>query len=273
MKSSLYRCLGTRLISLIAGILAVPAVASAQPAVGIEKLVNDAEADSPPGPTVTVGDALNFTYVVSNLGDSRLDFIEVDDDDGLTVFCPETSLGFADSMVCSAFGTAREGLHRNVGTVSASSGKAGVFASDVAYYTGEPDGGNGNGGEGDQGCTPGYWKVPQHHDSWAVTGYTTAQLVQTVFSEASAYSGVGTATLLEALDFGGGPTVTDAARILIRAAVAAVLNATHPDVDYPRAEASVIAEVNAALATGDRDTILDVKDGLDADNNLGCPLN
>ena len=30
------------------------------------------------------------------------------------------------------------------------------------------------------GCTPGYWKVPQHHDSWV--GFTTGQSIQSVFS-------------------------------------------------------------------------------------------
>jgi hypothetical protein len=55
--------------------------------------------------------------------------------------------------------------------------------------------------------------------------------------------------------------------------VAALLDAAHPDVDYPRTPASVIADVNAALASRNRDTILDLASRLDADNNLGCPLN
>jgi len=37
--------------------------------------------------------------------------------------------------------------------------------------------------------------------------------------------------------------------------------------------ADVIADVNAALASGDRQTMLDLAGELDADNNLGCPLN
>jgi hypothetical protein len=44
-------------------------------------------------------------------------------------------------------------------------------------------------------------------------------------------------------------------------------------VDYPRTAASIIADVNAALATGSRSTMLALKNALDADNNLGCPLN
>jgi hypothetical protein len=34
----------------------------------------------------------------------------------------------------------------------------------------------------------------------------------------------------------------------------------------------VIADVNAALATGNRDVMLSLAASLDADNNLGCPL-
>jgi hypothetical protein len=35
----------------------------------------------------------------------------------------------------------------------------------------------------------------------------------------------------------------------------------------------VIADVNAALASNDRSTMLALTSELDADNNLGCPLN
>ncbi len=125
---------------------------------------------------------------------------------------------------------------------------------------------------GDQGCTPGYWKVPQHWDSWIPTGYTTGQSVTSVFSEAGAYP-EGAASMVEALDFPGGPGVRGAVRILLRAAVAAVLNASHPDVNYPTGEAGVINKVNNALASGDRDKMLKLAGDLDDDNNLGCPLN
>lgn len=40
-----------------------------------------------------------------------------------------------------------------------------------------------------------------------------------------------------------------------------------------RTTAEVIADVNAALASGDRSTMLDLAGELDADNNFGCPLN
>ncbi|MGH2523986.1 MAG: hypothetical protein ACRDH2_15880 [Anaerolineales bacterium] len=55
--------------------------------------------------------------------------------------------------------------------------------------------------------------------------------------------------------------------------MAALLNSAHPDVDYPRTTSEVIADVNAALASNNRSTILALATALDADNNLGCPLN
>ena len=84
--------------------------------------------------------------------------------------------------------------------------------------------------------------------------------------------GLDNNTLLEALSFQGGPTLTGAAQILLRAAVAAELNAASANVNYPLSVAQVTAEVNAALASGDRTTILNEGSRLDGMNNLGCPL-
>lgn len=80
-------------------------------------------------------------------------------------------------------------------------------------------------------------------------------------------------TLLQALQGGGGSGILGASKILLRAGTAALLNAAHSGVDYPSSTAEVIAAVNAALASNDRATILALASSLDADNNLGCPLN
>jgi hypothetical protein len=79
-------------------------------------------------------------------------------------------------------------------------------------------------------------------------------------------------TLQEALDLPGGTDTQGAAQNLLRAAVAALLNSAHPDVDYPRDTADIITDVNAALTSNDRATMLALAEELDADNNLGCPL-
>ena len=90
-----------------------------------------------------------------------------------------------------------------------------------------------------------------------------------VFTGAGA---LGSSTLMQALAFRGGPMIEGAKQILLRQAVAAVLNAAHPGVDYPLSTAQVISAVNAALASGNRSTILALAGSLDMMNNLGCPL-
>lgn len=123
---------------------------------------------------------------------------------------------------------------------------------------------------GDEGCTPGYWK--NHTGSWAASGYSPSQTVSSVFSGAGAFPSLAGQTLLQALQGGGGPGTLGAAKILLRAATAALLNAAHPGVDYTRTAADIIADVNAALASGSRDRMLALASALDGDNNLGCPL-
>jgi cysteine-rich repeat protein len=123
----------------------------------------------------------------------------------------------------------------------------------------------------DEGCTPGYWK--NHLFAWGMTAYTPETLVGAVFDLPTDFASVGSSTLLEALRFHGGPDPIDAARNLIKHATAALLNATHPDVDYMRAAADIIDDVNAAMATGDSHEMNTLKSALDDDNNSGCPLN
>ncbi len=138
-----------------------------------------------------------------------------------------------------------------------------------------------------QGCTPGYWKVPQHWESWPAPWVPNnalsdmfsevlnlPYLTYTVtFSDDSTVQ-MGSASQVQALNFQGGSTVQGKAEILLRAAVAAVLNADSPDVLYPLTSAQVIEKVNAALASKDPTIILNLGNLLDADNNGrgGCPL-
>lgn len=123
---------------------------------------------------------------------------------------------------------------------------------------------------GKQGCTPGYWKgnVRAGGSSWTAANLQPGDLVGSLFA-AGAFS---SATLLEALEFGGGPGVPGATQNLLRAAVAAALNAANPSVGYPLTLAQIQSEVNLAIASGNRAAILDLASQLDANNNLGCPL-
>jgi hypothetical protein len=124
---------------------------------------------------------------------------------------------------------------------------------------------------GDDGCTPGYWK--NHTDSWAGTGYSPGQTTGSVFSGASAFPSLASQSLLQSLQGGGGSGTLGGAKILLRAAVAALLNAAHSGVDYPRTTAEILADVNAALTSNNRNTMLALASELDSDNNLGCTLN
>jgi predicted ribosomally synthesized peptide with SipW-like signal peptide len=126
-----------------------------------------------------------------------------------------------------------------------------------------------------EGCTPGAWKTRLLAiGEWEETGYSPEDILKDVFEEVGmpAYAPIKNKTLLEALEFLGGDSLREKAQILLRAGVAALLNASHPDVDYPRSESEVIDDVNDALASLDEDTIIDLATDLDNDNNLGCPF-
>jgi hypothetical protein len=122
----------------------------------------------------------------------------------------------------------------------------------------------------DEGCTPGFWK--NHVARWAGTGLTAGQTTGSVFSAASAFPTLASRTLLQSLQGGGGSGTLGSARTLLRAAVAALLNAAHPNLDYPLSTADVIAAVNAALASNNRATMLTLATALDNNNQLGCNL-
>lgn len=116
---------------------------------------------------------------------------------------------------------------------------------------------------GFEGCTPGFWRQPQHFDSWTDPFDPT--------DDFDATFGVDffdpDRTLLEALTTGGGGL-----NALGRHAVAALLNAASPDVDYPLTVQEVIDMVQAVDPTDD-DAVEALKDQFEEFNELGCPLN
>ena len=117
---------------------------------------------------------------------------------------------------------------------------------------------------GGEGCTPGYWKQHHHFDSWVT--YTTGQSFDAIFG----VDAQGDPTLLDAVKAGGGGF-----KALGRHAVAALLNAANPDVNYLFREADVIAMVQDAYQTGDAETTKDVLAEQNEQNGAtqGCPLN
>jgi hypothetical protein len=250
------------------------------PGISLEKLVNGQDADTAPGVLVVKCSTLQWSYVVTNTGEVPLANVTVVDDQAASAVatrtggscpnpvpflltCPKTTLAVGETMTCTASSTAKVvGQHVNVATAKGTpQGGSAVSAEDAAYYKVVYS---------YQGCTPGYWK--NHTGSWPATGYATGEVVLNVFSAAIRFPELGYSSLLQALSFQGGSSDQGAAEILLRAGVAALLNAAHPNVTYPRTEASVLADVNLAL-TGSRDQMLTLAAALDADNNRGCPLN
>ena len=115
----------------------VPAI----PGIDIEKATNGQDADSPTGPEIPVGDAVNWTYVVTNNGELPLSGIVVTDDQGVTVDCNgQTTLAVGASMTCTASGLATAGQYANIGTVNATSDGGPVSDTDPSHYfgTGSP---------------------------------------------------------------------------------------------------------------------------------------
>jgi len=113
-----------------------------------------------------------------------------------------------------------------------------------------------------EGCTPGYWKQDHHFDSWV--DFDPSDSFEDVFGR----DVPGDPSLLQALQQGGGGLTA-----LMRHAVAALLNASSPDVDPVPAfntTAEVIAAFQAAFDSGDYST---TKDLFETSNQSGCPLN
>ncbi len=109
-----------------------------------------------------------------------------------------------------------------------------------------------------EGCSPGYWKQSQHFGSWKAP-YTPSTPFASVFE--NAFPGK---TLLQVLGQGGGGL-----NALGRQTVAALLNASNPDVGYAYTAAEVIAKFNAVYPGGDYTTL---KNDLEYLNTVYCPL-
>jgi hypothetical protein len=118
---------------------------------------------------------------------------------------------------------------------------------------------------GTEGCTPGFWK----------NNPTRALEVSGINIETAAVSDYYTVDepfastfLIDALGFQGGSGVEGATEILLRAAVAGLINAAAlPGYgDFP------LGQVQSALDSDDRDTMLALASQIDLENNQGCPF-
>ena len=111
-----------------------------------------------------------------------------------------------------------------------------------------------------EGCTPGFWKQPQHFGSWTAP-YTPGTSFSDVFEDA--FPG---RTLLQVLRTGGGRLVA-----LGRHTVAALLNAASPDVNYGLSANDVIDMFNDVFPGSDSDYEA-LKDLFEQLNESDCPI-
>ena len=123
---------------------------------------------------------------------------------------------------------------------------------------------------GTQGCTLGYWK---NHLAFWPAPYDPTDILGDVFVLGPFVNlngdNVPNDSLLDALSYPGGPGSAGGAQILLKQAVAALLNAASGF--YPLTTAQVIGMVNSALATGNRSTMVTLASSLERLNSLGCP--
>lgn len=113
---------------------------------------------------------------------------------------------------------------------------------------------------GGEGCTPGYWKQPQHFGSWPAP-YRPNTMFAEVFE--NAFPGK---TLLDVLKLHGGGL-----NALGRHTVAALLNAASPNVDYDRSAEKVITMFNMVYPASAYD-YEQVKNIFNFFNEQECPL-
>ena len=103
----------------------------ANPLLTLKKFTNGAEA-----PDIHIGDVVNWTYLVKNVGNVTVSGISVTDDQGEIVTCPKAVLAIDEEMTCTASGVAKAGWYRNLGTVNGTFEQTNVSAQDSGTYFG-----------------------------------------------------------------------------------------------------------------------------------------
>jgi len=121
-------------------------------------------------------------------------------------------------------------------------------------------------------CSAEFWSAAPL-DPWAYAGVRPTVKVRDAFREAASYEPLGAATLRAALGFRGGPGLLGAAKDLVRAGTAALLNAGHPKIEFSLTQTQVVTKVDTALRGRDMAAIVRVTQELEEVNAApGCPL-
>lgn len=121
---------------------------------------------------------------------------------------------------------------------------------------------------GSQGCSAAFF---QSHPEAFTAPQTPDRAVGSVFRGVA--PSLAPTSLMDALAPGSGTAGTAGAQeTLMRQAVAALLNASHPDVSYVYTPAQVISQVNVYIASRNTPAMLSLAARLEGYNNRGCPL-
>ncbi len=104
--------------------------------VTIKKYTNDEDADEAPGPMISVGSPVTWTYVITNRSPFTFSSLSLTDDRGVAVACPKTLPAPGASITCTGSGVATAGQYANVGTVTATANGTEYTASDASHYFG-----------------------------------------------------------------------------------------------------------------------------------------
>jgi len=107
------------------------------PAIDIEKHTNGIDADTVPGPLISINSSVTWTYIVTNIGTVNLTGIVVTDDKlGLIGTIP--SLPVSATQTLYAYGTAVAGQYANNATVIGYYGTVNVTDWDLSHYYNRP---------------------------------------------------------------------------------------------------------------------------------------
>ncbi|MDD4497986.1 MAG: hypothetical protein PHV51_07560, partial [Methanosarcinaceae archaeon] len=113
------------------------------PSIDIEKSTNGFDADTPPGPSIPVGNNVTWTYVVTNPGNVDLTNIIVTDDQGVTPVYQsgddgDNILEPGEIWIYRATGNATLGPYANTGNATGQYNGTNYFDEDPSHYNGVP---------------------------------------------------------------------------------------------------------------------------------------
>ena len=239
------------------------------------------------------GGNVTFTFTVWNKSTEAATLITLTDtvfgnldgkgtcDIPVTLAATNGTVGGADTYTCTYTVFIKA-------TAMNSNGMGYVSHYNVATGTVTDDDGNSDTGSDDatvsftwRGRTPGYWK--NHPAEWPInftmTNYKGQTVAVTTFTNVRSVFNVPTSStfsciksgdkLMTALSYKGGSTLCGATQILLRAATAGLLNEISFGDAYPAfaSPQDLINAVNAAIATGNRQTIINLANQIDYWNN------